>query len=148
MDAWGREKRNTYAATEKKATNPDLTLSTAYNCDIATRELSVCPCPVTARPDRGKTAVSIVSRLIEKAHIDGDAIFNIINSRENAVSTAADGNVPITSTLASRCEGCQGKRDLAHRLWLDKAPRVQPGTNRPVRLNTPFVGWVSSSQYT
>lgn len=143
-----KKKKDTYATTEKKATNADLTFSTAYNCDIALRELGVCPCPVTARPDRGKTTVGIVRGPIEQAQIDGDAIFNVVNSRKNAVSPAADGNMPITSTLASTCEGCQGKRDLADGLWLDKAPRVQPSTGRPVRLDTFLVGWIQSGQYT
>lgn len=99
------EKKGTYATTKKKATNADLTFPAAYNSNIALRELGVCPCPVTARPDRGKTTVGIVTGLIEQAHIDGDAIFDIINAWKEVVSTATDGNMPITSTLASSCEG-------------------------------------------
>lgn len=100
-----RRRKKAYATTKKKATNANLTLPTAYNCYIAPCELSVCPCPVTAWPDRGKAAVGIISGLVEEVHIDGDAIFNVINAREKVVSSAADGNMPITSTLASRCEG-------------------------------------------
>lgn len=95
---------------------------------------------MSARLDRGKTAVGIVSGPIEEVHIDGDAVFNIVNAGKNAVTPAADGDMPITSTLASSCEGCQGKRDLVDSLWLDKAPWVQPSTDRPVRLDTFFVG--------
>lgn len=144
----GKKKKDTYATTEKKTANADLTFPAAHNRNIALRELGVCTGPVTARPDRGKTTVGIVSGPIEKAHIDGDAIFNVVNAWENTVSSASDGNMPITSTLASSCEGCQGKRDLADSLWLDKTPRVQPSTGRPVRLNTFLVSWIHSSQYT
>lgn len=135
-----KRKEETYATTEEKTTNANLTFPTAYNCNIALRELGVCSCPVAARPDRGKTTVNIVSGPIEEAHVDGDAILNVVNAREEVVSSAADGNMPITGTLASSCEGCQGKRNLADSLWLDKAPRVQPSTGRPERPNTFFVG--------
>lgn len=139
---------DTYAATEEKATNTHLALPAAYNCDIAPRELGICPCPVTAGADRGKTTLGIVSGLIEEAHVDGDAIFDVVNAWEEVVPSAADGNMPITGTLASGREGCQGKRDLGDGLWLDKAPRVQPGTGRPVRLDAFFVGWVQGRHYT
>lgn len=59
------KKRDAYAAAEKKATNANLTFPTAYNCNIALSKLGVCTCPVTARPNRGKTTVGIVSGLIE-----------------------------------------------------------------------------------
>lgn len=137
----------TYATTEEKASNADLTFPTAHNCDVAPRELGICPCPVTARPDRGKATLGVVSGLIEEAHVDGDAILNVVNAREEVVSSAADGNMPITSTLASGCEGCQGKRDLGDSLWLDKAPRVQPRTGGPVRLDALLVGWIQGRQY-
>lgn len=143
-----KKKKDTYATAEKKATNADLTFPTAYNCNIAFREFGVCPCPVTARPNRGKTTVSIVSGPIKQAHIDGDAIFNVVNAWKEVVSSAADGNMPITSTLASSCEGCQSKGDLVDCLWLYKAPWVQPSTGGPVRLNTFLVGRIQSSQYT
>lgn len=150
MHKWAKEKKkmNTYAATEEETTNADLALPGAYNCNIALRELGVSPCPVTPRPDRGKTTFGIVSRLIEEAHVDGDAIFNVVSAWEEVVSSAADGNMPITSTLASGCEGCQGKRDLGDSLWLDKAPRVQPRTGGPVRLDALLVGWIQGRQYT
>lgn len=101
-----KKKKDTYATAEKKATNADLTFPTAYNCDIALRKLSVCTCPVTARPDRGKATVGIVSGLIEETHVDGDAIFNVVNAWKEVVTSAADGNMPVTSTLASSCERC------------------------------------------
>lgn len=146
MEMW-KEKKDTYAATEKKTADPDLPFPTAYNCNIALRELGVCPSPVTARPDRGKTTVGIVGGLIEEAYIDGDAVFDVVRAWKEVVSSTADGDMPVTSALASSCEGCQGKRDLADSLWLDKTPRVQPSTGRPVRLNTFLVGWIRSSQY-
>lgn len=135
-----KKKKDTYATTEKKTANANLAFPTAYNCNITLRELGVCPCPVTAGSDRGKTTFGIVSGPIEEAHIDGDAIFNIVNARKEVVSSAANGNMPITSSLASSCEGRQGKRNLADILWLDKAPRVQPSIGRPIRLDAVLVG--------
>lgn len=149
MDGKGKiKKKDTYTTAEKKATNADLTFPTAYNCNIALSKLGICPCPVTARADRGKTTVGIVSGLIEGTHVDCDAILNIVDAWKEVVSSAADGNMPVTSTFACSCESCQGKRNLVDSVWLDKAPRVQPSTGGPVRLNAFFVGRIQSSQYT
>lgn len=143
-----KKKKDTYATAEKKPANADLTFPTAYNCNIAFREFGVCPCPVTARPHRGNTTNGIVSGFIEKTHVDSDAIFNVVHAWKEVMPSAADGNMPITSTLASSCQGRQGKRNLVDSVWLDKAPRAQPSTGGPVRLNTLLVARIQSSQYT
>lgn len=127
---------NTYATAEKETTDADLTFSTAYNCNIAPRELGVCSGPVTTRSNRSEPAIGIVSGLVERPHIDGDPIFDVVNTRGKVMSSSPNGNMPVTSTLTGSCEGRQGKGNLTDGLRLNEAPRVQSGTGGPVRFDT------------